>query len=295
MATFLKQSTAIDVSVGPFVDAGDGVTPETTLTITQPDIRLKKNGGAWAQKNAAQTLSHEENGWYEISLDATDTNTLGNLLIAVNESGALPVWREFQVMPANVWDSLFGADKLQVHADEITAGLITAAAIATGAIDADALATDAVTEIVSGVWDALLDDHAVPDSFGEYIGELPLADNTADTVWDTLTSAHQVAGSFGEAVSAIDAKTTNLPSDPADASDIAALFDAVPESVWEYAVDGATTAEESMRLQNAALAGKASGMATTTATFRDLADSKNRIVATVDADGNRTAVTLDAS
>jgi len=52
---------------------------------------------------------------------------------------------------ANVWDSLFGADKLQVHADEITAGLITAAAIATNAIDADALASDAVSEIQSGL------------------------------------------------------------------------------------------------------------------------------------------------
>jgi hypothetical protein len=69
----------------------------------------------------------------------------------------------------------------------------------------------------------------------------------------------------------------------------------VPDDVWAFVVDGATTAAESMRLQNSALAGKASGMGTTTATFRDLADSKDRIVATVDASGNRTAITRDAS
>jgi hypothetical protein len=255
MATWLRQSTAIDVSIGPFVDAADGVSVESTLTITQPDIRLKKNGGAWAQKNAAQTLSHEENGWYEIALDATDTNTLGNLLIAVNESGALPVWREFQVVPANVWDSFFGADKLQVHADEITAGLITAAAIATGAIDADALAADAVTEIAAGV---------------------PTAAAIADAVWDEPTEDHQTEDTFGRNISLI------------NGANIAA-------GVWAAAIDGSTTAAESMRLQNAALAGKASGMGTTTATFRNLADSKDRIVATVDEDGNRTALTLDAS
>ncbi len=62
MATWLKQSTAVDVKVGPFVDSTDGFTPETALTITQPDVRLGKNGGAFAQKNAAQTLTHEENG-----------------------------------------------------------------------------------------------------------------------------------------------------------------------------------------------------------------------------------------
>lgn len=114
MACWLKQSTAVDIAFGPFLDSSDGNTVEDALTITQPDIRLKKNGGAWAQKNAAQTLSHEENGWYEIALDATDTNTLGILIVAVHESGALPVWREFLVVPVNVYDAFLDADLLQV-------------------------------------------------------------------------------------------------------------------------------------------------------------------------------------
>lgn len=105
---YLKQSTAVEIALGPFLDETDGKTAETALTITQPDIRLKKNGGAWAQKNASQTLSHEENGWYEVSLDSTDTATLGNLMVACHESGALPVWREFTVVPANVYEALVG-------------------------------------------------------------------------------------------------------------------------------------------------------------------------------------------
>ena len=44
------------------------------------------------------------------------------------------------------------------------------------------------------------------------------------------------------------------------------------------------------------LTGKASGGGTTTVTFRDIADSKDRVVATVDANGNRTAIgTRDAT
>lgn len=43
------------------------------------------------------------------------------------------------------------------------------------------------------------------------------------------------------------------------------------------------------RLAYAALCNKASGLGTTTVTFRDDADSKDRIVATVDSSGNRTA------
>lgn len=153
MARWLKQSTSVDVPIGPFLDATDGVTAETGLTITQADIRLKKNGGAWAQKAAAQTLSHEENGNYEVTLDATDTNTLGLLRLHVAESGALPVWEDFLVLPANVYDALVAAsDALQVHTNEITADLITAAVIADNAIDAGAIASNAITsaKIASG-------------------------------------------------------------------------------------------------------------------------------------------------
>ncbi len=106
MATFLKQSTAVDIGLGPFVDSTDGVTAETGLTISQADVRLKKNAGAWAQKSDTNSATHEENGWYEVALNTTDTNTLGILIVAVNETGALPVWKEFMVVPANVYESL---------------------------------------------------------------------------------------------------------------------------------------------------------------------------------------------
>jgi len=58
-----------------------------------------------------------ENGYYSIPLDATDTGTLGHLVVTVSEAGALPVWREFLVVPANVYDSLVGGtDNLEVDA-----------------------------------------------------------------------------------------------------------------------------------------------------------------------------------
>jgi hypothetical protein len=55
------------------------------------------------------------------------------------------------------------------------------------------------------------------------------------------------------------------------------------------------TLRQALRLMLAALAGKASGLDTLTARFRDTNDSVDRIVATVDVNGNRTAVTLDPS
>lgn len=57
-------------------------------------------------------------------------------------------------------------------------------------------------------------------------------------------------------------------------------------------VETSFTLRQAMRLILAASAGKLSGAATTTVSIRDVNDTANRIVATVDADGNRSAVTL---
>lgn len=62
------------------------------------------------------------------------------------------------------------------------------------------------------------------------------------------------------------------------------------------AIETGLTPRGQMRLVAAAEAGKASGLATTTVTIRNaVADSKARITATVDANGNRTAVTTDVT
>lgn len=104
---FLRQSTAITEKIGPFLDDADGKTPETVLTIAQADVRLSKNGGAYAQKNEATSCTHDENGEYGCPLNVTDTGTVGRLKLAVFESGALPVWHEYTVLSQAVYDELF--------------------------------------------------------------------------------------------------------------------------------------------------------------------------------------------
>jgi hypothetical protein len=120
MTYWLKQSTAATVKFGPFLDETNGKDAETGLTIAQADIRLSKNGGNIVPTNNVAGATHDELGFYDVPLDTTDTNTLGSLLVAVHESGALPVFQYFMVVPSNVWDSLFGADNLQVDAVQIS-------------------------------------------------------------------------------------------------------------------------------------------------------------------------------
>lgn len=119
---FLKQSTAATIKLGPFLDSTDGDTEEGGLTIAQADVRLSKNGGNYAQKNEASGATYDETGEYDVALDATDTGTVGRLRAAVHVAGALAVWRDFFVLPANVYDALAGTDKLQVDARELNGG-----------------------------------------------------------------------------------------------------------------------------------------------------------------------------
>ena len=53
--------------------------------------------------------------------------------------------------------------------------------------------------------------------------------------------------------------------------------------------------EEAMKICLSALAGKVTGGGTTTITFRSADDTTDRIVATVDSNGNRSSITLDST
>lgn len=81
------------------------------------------------------------------------------------------------------------------------------------------------------------------------------------------------------------------------AAEITPFTELSPQSlasaVWSEALEAGYTAQEIMRVMAAALAGEVSGAGTSTVTIRDIADTTDRIVASVDGSGNRTAVTLD--
>ena len=60
-------------------------------------------------------------------------------------------------------------------------------------------------------------------------------------------------------------------------------------------VEAGLTPRQALRLIASVLFSKASGLGTSTAVFRNFGDSKDRVTATVDANGNRSAITTDAT
>jgi len=87
------------IKMGPFVDEDDGKTLLTGLTISAAQTLLSKNDGAFGAKSLANVADADVNadGWYDVYLSSGDVNTQGNLLVAIHATGALPVWRMFEV------------------------------------------------------------------------------------------------------------------------------------------------------------------------------------------------------
>jgi hypothetical protein len=69
----------------------------------------------------------------------------------------------------------------------------------------------------------------------------------------------------------------------------------IAEAVALAGYEGTLSLREAIRVILAVLAGKVSGAAGPEITFRDIGDTTDRVVATVDGEGNRTQVTLDAT
>ena len=131
----LKVSTEVKVRIGPFLDVGDGFTPETGITLGSADeAELLKEDGAATVSIAAATWAAitSVDGWYDLTLTTSFTDTLGQLTVVVqDDSVCLPVYQHFQVVSAQYWDAKFGtgnfsADVLAISTDATAANNLEA-------------------------------------------------------------------------------------------------------------------------------------------------------------------------
>lgn len=244
------------ISFGPFLDKTDGVTEETGLVSAldhaSTGIKLSKNGGALTIRHATVTATtYDAYGMYRVTLDTTDTNSLGTLRVAFNEAATcLPVWQDFMVLPANIYDSLVGgSDLLDVSVTQIlgtavstpaTAGVLDVnvknagnTAWASGAIVAGAIATGAITnaKFAAGAIDAaVIADGSIDNAtFAADVGSTAYATNKialaadkaiANAALATAANLAIVDDFLDTEIAAIKAKTDNLPAAPAAVGDI---------------------------------------------------------------------------
>lgn len=281
--------------------------PVTGLTIANLDASYARTRSA-AVKNdltalSAVTDAHADNqaievhstfqpGVYRVDFpDAAFASGAAAVTLCITGAAIKPAHRSFALVgntAEDIYTRLGAPAGASVSADVAAVKAETALIVADtnelqtdwangGRLDVilDARASQASVDTIDGIVDAILIDTGT---------DIPATLATLATAANLATVANYLDT---EIAAILEDTGTTIP----------ALIAALPtaDALWDEAVDGATTARESMRLQNAALGGKASGLATATAVFRDLADTKDRITATVDADGNRTSVARDLS
>jgi len=131
----IRQNTAQIITVGPFVDKTDGVTPELSLTVTgchitmtadtadgnAPTLVIDVDATASGGDNDLVHITNDNAGYYSLELTAAQTNRVGGGRLCINDDDVhCPVFHELEFLPANVYDSRFGTDKLQVDAVEVS-------------------------------------------------------------------------------------------------------------------------------------------------------------------------------
>ena len=171
---YLRYNSATIVTVGPFVDRDDGVTLETALTITNERISFTVDandgsaptlvldnvtGATLGTDNDLNYIANCDAGLMQLELSAANVNYLGRAFLTITDAANhVPVFHEFMILPAHVYDGLVtGTDNLQVDTVQAAgtawgSGAITAGSIAVDAIGASELAADSADKIA----DALL-------------------------------------------------------------------------------------------------------------------------------------------
>lgn len=170
--------------------------------------------------------------------------------------------------------------------DTIASDLIVADAVI-DTVASDLVVIDALIDTVKSdliVLDAIVDGEVTKTA--TIASDLILVDTVVDTVASDLIVTDAIADTIKSDLIVLDAIVDGL-------NDISVA------NITSVEVDNDGTAISlagALKLLLSVCTGKSSGGGSATAVFRDIADSKNRISATVDANGNRTAIgTRDAS
>lgn len=138
----LRQSTAVTLSLGPIVSAGDGYTIATSaLTISASDIKLSKNGGVFVSKVDSTVPVYDSQGYYDVTLSGVDIGTLGELEISIQKTNWLPFFKTYKVISQSSYDALVSGTNINAQVAQISAGID----IASNALVATRLATSGYT------------------------------------------------------------------------------------------------------------------------------------------------------
>jgi hypothetical protein len=228
MINFIKQSSTSRSPLFCMLDSTDHVSPKTGLS---PTVVLSKNGAAFG--SPAGAVTELANGWYKVAGNATDSNTLGPLILHASATGADPTDVVFEVVAFDTSDAaalgLTNVDAtissrqpsgpvalttgaIQSIWDALTSALVTTGSIGKWIVDkldvtvssrlaavdytSPGAAAPTVEEITGAVWSEPIPGSYTTDQAG---GKLNALGNAADPLLNTVPGGY-ASGTAGYAL-----------------------------------------------------------------------------------------------
>ena len=286
-----KKNTAYTCYISLISQANTKVM-QSSPTLETGDFKVSIDGGTLTNLTTLPSVSPASSKMVVVSLSSSEMNGDNITIVCSDAAGAewCDLVLNLQTTARQLDDLAYPATSGRSLAVD-TSGQVTVGTLANNAITAAAIAADAITAATFAA--GAINAAAIAT---DAIGAAELASDAVAEIQSGLMLAASYSAPDNTSITAIKAKTDNLPASPAATSDIpsaaanaAALLDSAD------GVETGLTPRGALRLIAAALAGKVSGAGGSTVTIRNVGDTKNRIQATVDSDGNRSAVTTDAS
>lgn len=295
----MRKNVASQTIGSQMVSASDGSAYTGAVSVS-----VTKDGGT--QAAGGGTVAHEGNGYHSYAPTQAETNA-DHVAFTFTGSGAVPATVQVYTVSYDPHDTVrLGLTALPNAAAEAAGGLFTRGTAAgqinqdaDGRIDSNPVALGGTAQSLTDLKDFA---DAGYDPASNKVEGVKLVDTTtantdmrgtdgANTT--TPPTASAIASAVWGAATRTLSAGTNIVL--AKGTGVTGFNDISVDDIFNKVVEGSLTFLQWTRLGGAALFGKLSGAATTTVAIRDTADTKDRISATVDADGNRSAVTLDGA
>lgn len=310
MATFVPAKRATQfIFYGGVASQANTKILQANPTIAAGDFKVSIDGGALANLGTLPTVTPAAGKMIKFTLSVAEMT--GDNITVVGSDVAGAEWCDFinniQTAARQIDDLAFPATSGRSMVVD-AAGLVDSNAVKVGPTGAGTAQTagDVIgdTNDIQARLPAALVGGRMDSSVGAMAANVQTAASTAADFVTELQSGLSTAAALATVQADTDNIQTRLPA-ALVAGKIDASLDAVGlqtdavneirDSIFAQVIEGAFSFIQYTRIMGSVLLGKLSGAATATNSFRDTSDTKNRVVATVDPVGNRTAISYDGT
>ena len=310
MSKPLQVGTTASFPFGPFITTA-GVAA-TDLTINASVVFISKNGATLVKlNNTGTSLAHDKDGWYDLTLDVTDLNTIGPSVVETNSASALHVWENIQVMTVPGYKFLFGstgASHVDQMFEDLSSLLNESSLIITKLTSVETI----LSSVSTGVTRILEDTTIMKVQLSSLLNESSALIGTLDSVATRVESLQEDTTAMKPILSSISTGVTHLLEDTSsikvsvssllnESTFIISAISSIPATVLgvinDQVIDSTITDLERRRITLAGQAGLTTGAGTTSMGFlaAGTASTRVRIAAILTTLGERTAVVLDGT